>query len=187
MTFEEVPNTAATTLTGAYVNSINDAGPVTVFGVIDLTNGSTCNVTGLGSLPAAPSGAESSERSSAISGSSSDTLRGTRNTTDGKPAVTGSASDRGQLDLGSLVASALDRWPASGMTGELLATLRRLLFEVADLPRGYLGDSGAERIGWTATPAVTAGSSVLELTPPDRLIPRPAVERADAEALRAST
>jgi hypothetical protein len=43
-TLEEVPNTAATTANAAYVNSINDAGPVTVFGVIDLTNGATCNV-----------------------------------------------------------------------------------------------------------------------------------------------
>jgi large repetitive protein len=44
VTLEEVPNTGATTADAAYVNSINDAGPVTVFGVIDLTNGATCNV-----------------------------------------------------------------------------------------------------------------------------------------------
>ncbi len=44
MTLEEVPNTAATTANAAYVNSINDPGPVTIFGVIDLTNGATCNV-----------------------------------------------------------------------------------------------------------------------------------------------
>ncbi len=44
LTFEEVPNTANTTLTAAYLNSINDAGPVTIFGVIDLTNGATCPV-----------------------------------------------------------------------------------------------------------------------------------------------
>jgi hypothetical protein len=42
MQFEEVPNTAATTLTAAYVNSTNDAGPVTIFGIIDLTNGAQC-------------------------------------------------------------------------------------------------------------------------------------------------
>jgi VCBS repeat-containing protein len=42
MQFEEVPNTAATTLSAAYVNSTNDAGPVTVFGIIDLTNGAQC-------------------------------------------------------------------------------------------------------------------------------------------------
>jgi hypothetical protein len=51
MTFEEVPNTASTTLNAAYVNSINDAGTVSVFGTIDLTNGLTCNVTGLGMTP----------------------------------------------------------------------------------------------------------------------------------------
>ncbi len=44
LTLEEVPNTAATTASAAYVNSINDAGPVTIFGTIDLTNGATCNV-----------------------------------------------------------------------------------------------------------------------------------------------
>jgi hypothetical protein len=36
---EEIPNTAATTATAAYVNSANDAGPVTNFGVIELSNG----------------------------------------------------------------------------------------------------------------------------------------------------
>lgn len=50
-TMEEVPNTGSTTADAAYVNSINDAGPVTVFGAIDLTNGGTCNVTGLGMEP----------------------------------------------------------------------------------------------------------------------------------------
>ncbi|HEX6899471.1 MAG TPA: hypothetical protein VF789_07160, partial [Thermoanaerobaculia bacterium] len=42
MTFEEVPNTASTTLDAAYVNSSNDAGPVTIFGTIDLSNGGQC-------------------------------------------------------------------------------------------------------------------------------------------------
>ncbi|CAG0931221.1 Collagenase ColH [Thermoflexales bacterium] len=51
VTMEEVPNTGNTTVNAAYVNSINDPGPVTVFGIIDLTNGGTCNVTGLGMLP----------------------------------------------------------------------------------------------------------------------------------------
>ena len=46
-TLEESPNTGNTTANAAYVNSINDAGPVTIFGTIDLTNGATCNVTGL--------------------------------------------------------------------------------------------------------------------------------------------
>jgi hypothetical protein len=36
---EEIPDTPATTATADYVNSINDAGPVTIFGVIDLSNG----------------------------------------------------------------------------------------------------------------------------------------------------
>ena len=36
---EEIPDTAATTANAAYVNSTNDAGPVTIFGVIDLSNG----------------------------------------------------------------------------------------------------------------------------------------------------
>jgi hypothetical protein len=44
MTLEEVPNTGNTTANAAYVNSINDAGPVTIFGTIDLTNGAACNV-----------------------------------------------------------------------------------------------------------------------------------------------
>jgi hypothetical protein len=46
-TLEEVPNTGATTASAAYVNGINDAGPITIFGVIDLTNGAVCNVTGM--------------------------------------------------------------------------------------------------------------------------------------------
>jgi Cadherin domain/Bacterial Ig domain/RTX calcium-binding nonapeptide repeat (4 copies) len=36
---EEIPDTAATTASAAYVNVTNDAGPVTIFGVIDLSNG----------------------------------------------------------------------------------------------------------------------------------------------------
>ena len=32
-------DTAETTASAAYVNSTNDAGPVTIFGVIDLSNG----------------------------------------------------------------------------------------------------------------------------------------------------
>jgi hypothetical protein len=39
MVAEEIPNTADTTLNAAYVNSTNDAGPVTIFGIIDLSNG----------------------------------------------------------------------------------------------------------------------------------------------------
>jgi hypothetical protein len=42
MRFEEVPDTAATTLTAPFVNATNDAGPVTIFGIIDLTNGAAC-------------------------------------------------------------------------------------------------------------------------------------------------
>jgi hypothetical protein len=36
---EEIPNTPATTASSAFVNTTNDAGPVTIFGVIDLSNG----------------------------------------------------------------------------------------------------------------------------------------------------
>jgi hypothetical protein len=36
---EEIPDTPATTASAVYVNSTNDAGPVTIFGVIDLSNG----------------------------------------------------------------------------------------------------------------------------------------------------
>ena len=36
---EEIPNTAATTANAAYVNSTKDDGPVTIFGIIDLSNG----------------------------------------------------------------------------------------------------------------------------------------------------
>jgi VCBS repeat-containing protein len=36
---EEIPDTAATTASAAFVNATNDAGPVTIFGVIDLSNG----------------------------------------------------------------------------------------------------------------------------------------------------
>ena len=50
-TMEEVPDTGSTTANAAYVNSSNDAGPVTIFGTIALTNGVTCNSTGLGMLP----------------------------------------------------------------------------------------------------------------------------------------
>jgi hypothetical protein len=36
---EEIPDTVATTATQAFVNATNDAGPVTIFGIIDLSNG----------------------------------------------------------------------------------------------------------------------------------------------------
>ena len=36
---EEIPDTTATTATQAFVNTTNDAGPVTIFGIIDLSNG----------------------------------------------------------------------------------------------------------------------------------------------------
>jgi hypothetical protein len=36
---EEIPDTAAATATQAFVNATNDAGPVTIFGVIDLSDG----------------------------------------------------------------------------------------------------------------------------------------------------
>ena len=36
---EEIPDTPATTASSAYINTTNDAGPVTIFGVIDLSNG----------------------------------------------------------------------------------------------------------------------------------------------------
>jgi hypothetical protein len=39
MTMEEIPDTGSTTVNAAYVNAINDPGLVTVFGVIDLSNG----------------------------------------------------------------------------------------------------------------------------------------------------
>jgi hypothetical protein len=43
-TFQEIPNTGDVTLNAAYLNSINDAGLVTIFGVIDLTNGVICPI-----------------------------------------------------------------------------------------------------------------------------------------------
>ncbi|UXI69274.1 tandem-95 repeat protein [Tahibacter amnicola] len=39
---EEIPNTGATTASSAYVGSINTGTPVTVFGIVDLTNGAAC-------------------------------------------------------------------------------------------------------------------------------------------------
>jgi hypothetical protein len=43
-TFQEIPNTGDVSLNAVYLNSINDAGPVTIFGVIDLTNGVICPI-----------------------------------------------------------------------------------------------------------------------------------------------
>jgi hypothetical protein len=51
-----------------------------------------------------------------------------------------------QSELDSLVTVALDRWTASGLTGEQLATLRRLKFEVASLPGSYLGEADGNHI-----------------------------------------
>jgi hypothetical protein len=44
MRMEEVPNTGATTATAAYVQSTNSpvTALVTIFGIIDLTNGGQC-------------------------------------------------------------------------------------------------------------------------------------------------
>lgn len=57
---EEVPDTPATTANASYVTSINDPGLVTIFGVIDLTNGAVCNAALMAAAGQAPSCGEAS-------------------------------------------------------------------------------------------------------------------------------
>ena len=51
-----------------------------------------------------------------------------------------------QSELDSIVAAAIDRWSATGLTPEQVATLRAIKFEVVDLPGIYLGEADANRI-----------------------------------------
>ena len=76
---------------------------------------------------------------SPVASPSTDVSRETPDAAGGTPVLT-------QSELDALVASARDRWTASGLTDEQLATLRTLKFEVADLPGWYLGEAGGERI-----------------------------------------
>ena len=46
-------------------------------------------------------------------------------------------------DLDATVAAALERWMASGLTSEQIALLRRMKFEVADLPGLHLGEANS--------------------------------------------
>ncbi|MDQ3815220.1 MAG: hypothetical protein M3347_14960, partial [Armatimonadota bacterium] len=52
--------------------------------------------------------------------------------------------DKAELD--ALVAAAIARWEATGLTPEQLAAMRRVPFEVADLPSWYLGEASGSRI-----------------------------------------
>ncbi|HZE57233.1 MAG TPA: putative Ig domain-containing protein, partial [Chthoniobacterales bacterium] len=56
------------------------------------------------------------------------------------------ASSLTQTDLDAVVARAIARWEAAGLTDHQLATLRSLRFEVANLPGIYLGEADANRI-----------------------------------------
>ncbi len=54
------------------------------------------------------------------------------------------AITRSQLD--AMVEAALDRWATTGLTSEQLAILRRMKFEVADLPGLHLGEANGDHI-----------------------------------------
>jgi hypothetical protein len=51
-----------------------------------------------------------------------------------------------QPELDSLVAAAFERWLGTGLNADQFAALRRLTFEAADLPGGYLGETSGTRI-----------------------------------------
>ena len=51
-----------------------------------------------------------------------------------------------QAALDPLVSVAIQRWAETGLTGEQVATLRHLRFEVVDLPGWYLAEAGGNRV-----------------------------------------
>src|SRR5205814_3213669 len=51
-----------------------------------------------------------------------------------------------QGQLNATVTEAIERWETAGLNGDQLAALRKLKFEVADLPGTYLGEADGNRI-----------------------------------------
>jgi hypothetical protein len=121
-TLEEVPNTGATTASSGYVQSINTAGSglVTIFGVIDLTNGTLC------AQPLLAADDAGGPRTSACA----DTVPG----------------DLTQAALDGLVVAGLERWSAAGASDNQLAAMRALTFEIATLPADTLGALDGNRV-----------------------------------------
>ena len=104
VTFEEVPNTGATVLDVAYLQSINNAGTVTIFGAIDLSNGVAIPLP----MMAAPGG---------VAAEGEDLWGG---------VLSGATLD-------SLISAAIERWAAAGITDEQFAVLNSATFGIADL------------------------------------------------------
>jgi uncharacterized repeat protein (TIGR01451 family) len=74
--------------------------------------------------------------------------------------------DQRQLD--SIVAAAVQRWEATGLTDEQVASLRAVRFEISDLSNAYLGEADAGRVlidrdaegrGWFVDPNPLADES----------------------------
>ena len=57
------------------------------------------------------------------------------------PDKVAAASSLSQKQLDEMVAAAIARWTATGLTEDQIAALHRLEFEVADLPNIYLGEA----------------------------------------------
>src|SRR5207302_9453751 len=51
-----------------------------------------------------------------------------------------------QPQLDSIVAAAIDRWTATGLSQKQIETLRAIKFDVSDLSGAYLGEAGGNRV-----------------------------------------
>jgi CSLREA domain-containing protein len=108
-----------------FVSTRNNGDAVTVSGTV----GSTGAVT----LPAAPVAFLMEGASAGVSGSSSSA-----------DSVAPNSLTSDQLEL--VVEAAINRWSASGLTSQQIATLRQIKFDVADLEGSYLGEASDSQI-----------------------------------------
>ncbi len=154
-TFVQNANTLPASSVGSALGTagIIGGGPLPLIfapGGVDAKSSLAANVSGRVGVPPAVAGVslETSDHSNAIHVSSiSKASREVRDAAGATPSRSpGIVRALTQAELDSLVAAALDRWTATGLTGEQLATLSNLKFEVADLPGWYLGEADGNRI-----------------------------------------
>jgi hypothetical protein len=140
-----------------YLNGLNPAGGGVIM-ISQTTGFGNCSTAPLlaapGGIEKAPATAVPNVKTSAPSRTQVDETpslpvipRSVRN--EAKVTVAPAATSSGvisQSDLDRAVTAAYDRWSSTGLSGEQLAFLRKLKFEVADLPSIYLGEAAGDRI-----------------------------------------
>ncbi len=87
-----------------------------------------------------------------------------------------------QVDLDTVVAAAIARWEATGLTDEQVARLHSMKFEVTSLDGNHLGEAGADTIrvdsnaggnGWFTDPTAQSDALFGDMTTPTRLYTTP--------------